>query len=96
LPDAQRTVDITSDPLVLVYLNGEEIGRTPLRYDFIWYSDYDVVLRKDDYETLRPITRSTPRCCSCRRWTWLSWWERDHALAFHDAAGQCCATNPLV
>jgi len=51
---AQRTVDITSDPSgALVYLNGEEIGRTPLRYDFTWYSDYDVILRKDDYETLK-------------------------------------------
>jgi hypothetical protein len=51
---AQRTLDITSDPPgALLYLNGEEIGRTPLRYDFTWYSDYDVVLRKDGYETLK-------------------------------------------
>ena len=51
---AQRTVDITSQPSgALVYLNGEEIGRTPLRYDFTWYSDYDVILRKEGYETLK-------------------------------------------
>jgi len=51
---AQRTVDITSDPSgALVYLNGEEVGRTPMRYDFTWYSDYDVILRKDGFETLK-------------------------------------------
>lgn len=51
---AQRTLDITSEPSgALVYLNGEEIGRTPLRYDFMWYSDYDVILRREGYETLK-------------------------------------------
>jgi len=51
---AQRTVDITSEPSgALVYLNGEEVGRTPLRYDFTWYSNYDVMLRKDGWETLK-------------------------------------------
>jgi len=51
---AQRTVDITSEPSgALIYLNGEEVGRTPLRYDFTWYSDYDVILRKEGYETLK-------------------------------------------
>jgi len=51
---AQRTLDITSEPSgALVYLNGEEVGRTPMRYDFTWYSDYDVILRKEGYETLK-------------------------------------------
>ena len=51
---AQRTLDITSEPSgALVYLNGEEVGRTPMRYDFMWYSDYDVTLRKEGYETLK-------------------------------------------
>ena len=51
---AQRTVDITSEPSgALVYLNGEEVGRTPMRYDFMWYSDYDVALRKEGYETVK-------------------------------------------
>jgi hypothetical protein len=51
---AQRTLTITSEPSgALVYLNGDEIGRTPLKFDFMWYSDYDVVLRKEGYETLK-------------------------------------------
>jgi hypothetical protein len=58
---AQRTVDITSEPSgALVYLNGEEVGRTPMRYDFMWYSDYDVALRKDGYETLKTHQKINP------------------------------------
>jgi len=51
---AQRSLTIHSEPSgALVYLNGTEVGRTPLKYDFEWYSDYDVVLRMDGYETLK-------------------------------------------
>jgi hypothetical protein len=58
---AQRTVDITSEPTgALVYLNGEEVGRTPLRYDFTWYSDYDVILRKEGFETLKTHHKIDP------------------------------------
>jgi hypothetical protein len=58
---AQRTVDITSEPSgALVYLNGDEVGRTPLRYDFTWYSDYDVILRKEGYETLKTNHKIDP------------------------------------
>lgn len=51
---AQRSLVIKSEPSgALVYLNGEEIGRTPVKYDFTWYSDYDVVIRLDGYEALK-------------------------------------------
>lgn len=51
---AQRRLTITSEPSgALVYLNGQEVGRTPMRYDFKWYGDYDVVLRREGYETLK-------------------------------------------
>jgi hypothetical protein len=51
---SQRTLTINSEPSgALVYLNGEEIGRTPVKYDFESYGDYDVVLRKDGFETLK-------------------------------------------
>src|SRR5688572_32116032 len=50
----ERKLVINSEPAgALVYLNGEEVGRTPLEYDFTWYSDYDVTLRKEGYETLK-------------------------------------------
>ncbi len=50
----RRTLTIDSDPQgAMVYLNDEEVGPTPVSRDFIWYGDYDVVLRKEGYATLR-------------------------------------------
>ena len=50
----RRTVTITTDPpQALVYLNDEEIGRSTVSRDFLWYGDYDVVIRKEGYETLQ-------------------------------------------
>ena len=49
-----RTLTITSEPPgALVYLNGLEVGRTPVQRDFVWYGTYDVQLRKDGFETLK-------------------------------------------
>jgi hypothetical protein len=51
---AQRELTINSEPQgALVYLNGQEVGRTPMKYDFRWYGDYEVTLRADGYETLK-------------------------------------------
>lgn len=48
----QRTISIDSDPPgALVYMNDQEIGRTPVTRDFLWYGKYDVELRKEGYET---------------------------------------------
>ncbi|MFQ6048696.1 MAG: PEGA domain-containing protein [Phycisphaerae bacterium] len=44
----------------LVYLNDEEAGRTPVTVPFTWYGDYDVVIRKDGYKTLRTHHRLRP------------------------------------
>jgi hypothetical protein len=50
----ERTLDVRSDPSgALVYLNDQEIGRTPLSKHFLWYGTYDVQVRKDGYETLK-------------------------------------------
>jgi PEGA domain-containing protein len=50
----ERTLAITSTPSgALVYLNDEEVGRTPLKRPFLWYGNYDLALRKDGYETLK-------------------------------------------
>ena len=49
---------INSDPPgALVYLNDQEVGRTPLKRDFMWYGDYDVQVRKEGYETLKTHKR---------------------------------------
>jgi len=50
----ERTLTITSNPSgALVYLNDQEIGRTPIKRDFLWYGNYDVALRKEGYETIK-------------------------------------------
>jgi len=64
----ERTMTITSSPPgALVYLNDQEIGRTPITRPFLWYGNYDVAVRKDGYETLKttqnvraPISQIVP------------------------------------
>ncbi len=49
----RRTLTIETAPCgALVYLNDEEVGRSPVTTDFLWYGDYDVVIRKEGYKTL--------------------------------------------
>src|SRR6059058_5001098 len=48
----ERTLQVQSEPSgALVYLNGEEAGRTPMRKMFLWYGTYDLEVRKDGYLT---------------------------------------------
>ncbi len=57
----ERTITITTEPKgSLVYLNDKEVGRTPVTVPFQWYGDYDVVIRKDGYETLKTHTKIDP------------------------------------
>lgn len=53
----QRTVSITSEPAgATVWMNDQEIGRTPVYRDFTWYGTYDVQVRAEGYETLNART----------------------------------------
>jgi PEGA domain len=57
----ERTLTITSDPPgALVYLNGQEIGRTPLTRDFLWYGNYDVTISADGYQALNTTQWVSP------------------------------------
>jgi hypothetical protein len=48
----QRTVSIDSEPPgAIITLNDQEVGRTPMTRDFIWYGTYDLQLRLEGYET---------------------------------------------
>lgn len=50
----ERTLSVQSNPPgALVYLNDQEVGRTPMQREFLWYGDYEVTLRKDGYQTLK-------------------------------------------
>jgi hypothetical protein len=43
----------TRPPGALVIVNDEEVGVSPVKFAFTWYGDYDVILRKPGYETLK-------------------------------------------
>jgi hypothetical protein len=48
----QRRMMIRSHPEgALVYLNGQELGRTPITTNFTYYGDFEVKLVKDGFET---------------------------------------------
>lgn len=58
---------LTSNPPgALVYLNDQEVGRTPVTREFTWYGDYDVQLRKEGYETVKTHTR-----VNAPVWQWI-------------------------
>ena len=50
----RRTLRITTDPPgALIFLNDQEIGRSDVSTDFLWYGDYDLVIRKKGYQTVK-------------------------------------------
>lgn len=54
----RRTVTINTDPQgATVVLNDQQVGTSPVSVDFTWYGDYDVVLRKEGYESLHTHKR---------------------------------------
>jgi hypothetical protein len=61
----ERNLMVTSDPPgALVYLNGQEAGRTPMNKTFIWYGTYDVQVRKDGFKTV-----------NVKEKVWAPWWQ---------------------
>lgn len=99
----QRTMTITSEPPgALVYMNNQEIGRTPLKRDFTWYGVYDVQLRKEGYETLNtkamiiaPIWQWPPWDLLAELWPWAK--DRRHlAYTLKPASTQPVDTAVLL
>lgn len=61
----QRTITITSEPSeALVYLNDEEVGRTPVTVPFTFYGTYDVRLEREGCTSLWTTKRAK-----------APWWE---------------------
>ena len=63
--DRQMTIN-TQPTGALVYLNGQEAGRTPCTIEFTWYGRYDVVIRKEGYQTLK-----TTQSVVAPWWQWI-------------------------
>lgn len=60
-----RTLVVESDPPgALVYLNDQEVGRTPAETPFLWYGTYDLALRQEGYQTVKVKPR-----------VWAPWWQ---------------------
>ena len=50
----ERTARIETDPPgAIVIVNDEEVGISPVRFSFLWYGDYEIILRKQGYRTLK-------------------------------------------
>src|SRR5258706_7952660 len=63
----EQTLSVDSNPPgALVFLNDQEVGRTPLTRDFKWYGDYDIQLRQEGYETLQ-----THQMLAAPAWNWV-------------------------
>lgn len=57
----ERTMKIDTSPQgARVFVNDEEVGVSPARFSFTWYGDYDIVIRKEGYETARTHYRVNP------------------------------------
>jgi hypothetical protein len=58
----ERELYITSEPEdALVRISDVEVGRTPLTVPFLWYGDYDIVLRLDGYKTIKTHALIRPK-----------------------------------
>lgn len=50
----ERTAKVrTNPPGAIVVMNDEEVGVSPVKFNFLWYGDYDIMIRKPGYETLK-------------------------------------------
>lgn len=50
----ERTAKVrTNPPGAIVIVNDEEVGVSPVKFNFLWYGDYDIMIRKPGYETLK-------------------------------------------
>ena len=63
----QRVMHVRSDPPgAAVWLNDQQVGRTPFDREFVWYGNFDVVAREDGYQTL-----TTTREVTAPWWQWV-------------------------
>lgn len=50
----ERTVKINTIPEgATVFLNDQEVGKSPVKVPFTWYGDYDIIIRKEGHQTVK-------------------------------------------
>lgn len=48
----ERVMKISTTPTgARVFINDEEVGLSPVKVSFVWYGDYDIVIRKQGLPT---------------------------------------------
>ena len=98
----ERKLTVTSEPDgALVFLNNQELGRTPLTRDFTWYGNYDVQLRREGYQTLK-----TEHSLIAPWWQWVPfdlfadvtpfWWKDERTISFRMEPASTQAADPQV
>ncbi len=49
----EREMTITTDPPgALVFVSDKELGRSPVKTEFLWYGDLDIIIRRKGYKAL--------------------------------------------
>ena len=57
----EREMTITSEPSgALVLVSDKEVGRTPVTLSFLWYGDYEIILRRQGCTTLKTHANLRP------------------------------------
>ncbi len=57
----ERRIEITSEPSgALVWVNDQQVGRTPTQASFLYHGCYDIRLELDGYEPLRTEAEAVP------------------------------------
>lgn len=50
----ERNLTVRTQPdRAIVTINDEEVGLSPAKFSYTWYGDYDIIIRKPGYETLK-------------------------------------------
>ena len=91
---SEKTISISSNPSgAIVWVNDREVGRTPVRVDFLYDGEYDVRVEKNGYEPVM-VARWAKEVDSPVRWNFDLLTRDDSADSLLDRA-RTLRTNTL-
>jgi hypothetical protein len=65
----EKVISIQSEPVgALVWLNGREVGRTPVLVHYIFDGNYDVRLERDGYEPIMTEKQTNENSVATNTW----------------------------